>query len=297
MIETAEIDAGESELRLRSLSFERRIAYERARREWSGIELSFERFEAHLLALGYTSRMPREASSLYLCLGCATGSPAACAALELRYFDTLRAALYRMNRGPADDILQQIRGRLLVGPEPKIGSYRGDGSLAAWLRSVALNAGRDYVRASYLARARHRALVTVIDAPDLGLRTRLEMPDELAFRDRHAQACKQALSSAMLALPLEQRRLLYNHHVLGLGIDTLGKMYGVNRATAARRIQRALHAVQQRLWKELALRFIKLDRRELGEIMRSMAEHMQCSATELLVLEASPPRQEAISSL
>lgn len=284
-MEMPAISPAEPELRSFSLSFERRLAYERARQEWKGIELSFECFEAHLLVLGYTSRMPRETSSLYLCLACARGIPAACAALEARHFEALRGVLCRMDRELIDDILQQIRSRLLVGPEPKIGSYRGDGSLAAWLRSVALNAARDYLRASYLARARHRALVAAVEAPGMGLRTRLDAPDELAFRDRQALACKHALSGAIGALPSEQRRLLYNHHVLGLGIDALGKMYGVNRATAARRIQRALQAVQHGLWRELSVRFGRLDRRELGELMKATAEHMQCSATELLMPE------------
>ncbi len=272
-------------LRPLSVYCKRRGAYERARDEWPELRLSFEQFEQHLLALGHAGDQPREAGSLYLCLACALGLPAAHAALEALYFPWLRKELCCIDPDLADEMLQQVRSRLLVGPAPKIGLYRGEGSLASWLRAVALNVARDQLRADRAARARRTALASAVQEPGTAMRPWLEAPDELAFRAQRVQLCEQALTRAVGALSVAERSLLHNHFVLSLSIDVLGPMYGVNRATAARRIQRALRVLQRRFWRELELELGSLEQGEASELLRATARQLYCNVEDLLLHE------------
>src|SRR4029079_5609469 len=101
-----------------ALERERRCAFDAARACWPTLSVSFQDFSRHLAGLGYERKWPPELGCLYLCLACAQGCRTACRLLDARYFPALRTFLCKFDSRPdvLDDLLQQIRYRLLVGP-------------------------------------------------------------------------------------------------------------------------------------------------------------------------------------
>jgi len=148
--------------------------------------------------------------------------------------------------------LQQIRYRLLVGPAPRIRTYRGEGSLDGWLRKVANTIAVDSIR---INRGRERRAYRL--SQDTVCIERIHAaaatpPDEHLHRERYASVIQRALRQSIHALPGDQRQLLHHYYVSGSSIDQLGAMYGCDRSTAARRIVRCVRLIQRALRKELS---------------------------------------------
>ncbi len=260
----------------------RREAFDQARRKWPAINLNYQQFSEHLLRLGYTETLPSQPSSVYLCLGCSLALPAACAALEAGYFPRLRHAVSRIDTVSAEDVLQQVRDRLLVGQAPKIGTYRGDGLLTGWLRVVAVNTALDCKRTD---RARWQHGLGLRDAAvveDLKQRGRATTPEDLAFRGEYVRICDRALRGALRSLAAGERRLIYHYFFLGRTVDVLGRIYSIDRSTAARRIQRALAAIRRRLKVELSSHFPDLAEHELSSVVGALYDELDLSASDLL---------------
>jgi RNA polymerase sigma-70 factor len=238
---TASLDAG------------RWQAFEDAREQWSELHATFEDFSAHLDQLGYRRDLPTHPGSLYLCIACGQGCDVACKLLETRYFPALRSHISKFDARPdvIEDLLQQVRFRLLVGTKPRIRSYRGRGSFDAWLREVARSVAIDSIRVD-LSRDRRvrRCSQDAMCKEQVHAATPLA-PDEHVFRQRYVHMVQHALIQSIQTLPRDRRQLLHHYYVSGLNIDQLGSLYSVNRSTAARRIQRSVRSIQRTLRKEL----------------------------------------------
>jgi len=241
--------------------------YALGRSTWTEIALSYERFHRHATRLGYSCCVvPAHPRDLYLCAACEDGQSAAYQALEARYFPTLGRVLCRIlgDQAAAEEVLQEIRTRLFVGSAPKIANYRGSGPLAGWLRTLAVHAAQDRLRANSVQRGRLRQLAsaqrTVLCAmtPDEG--------GETAFRRDYAQVCARAWSAAIGSLAAQERRLLHHHFVSGLSIDRLGPLYRVHRATIHRRIRRATEQVRCQVRQALARHYRDLAQRDLDAL-------------------------------
>jgi RNA polymerase sigma-70 factor len=231
-------------------------AYQQARAHWPDLKVTFEDFSDHLARLGYRRELPAQLDGLYLCIACAQGCPSACKQLEARYFPALRGFVSKIDprRDAVDELLQQIRYRLLVGPEPRIRDYRGQGSLDGWLRRVARTVALDSIRVRVgrerlLQRLRH----------DCACSAQLQaspppLPDEQLQGQSYDQIVRCALQESLRSLPNDLRQLLRHYYVGGLSIDQLGTLYAVNRSTAARRILRSVLMIRRSLRKELARR-------------------------------------------
>jgi len=89
-----------------------------------------------------------------------------------------------------EEVLQEIRTRLLVGSNPKISSYRGSGALSGWLRSLAVNAAQDRVRSNIVQRGRLRRIAAAERGRPSA--TTLEDSAEQPFRSDHARVCGRA---------------------------------------------------------------------------------------------------------
>jgi RNA polymerase sigma-70 factor (ECF subfamily) len=237
-----------------------RVAFDQARTHWPSLDVSFEDFSKHLARLGYERDLPPQLGSVYLCLACAQGCPSACRLLDARYFPALRAFLSKFDSRAdvIDDLLQQIRYRLLVGLTPRIRSYRGQGSFEGWLRKVAATIAVDSIRV-HIGRERllHRLGQDKV-CSDQTYATPPLPPDEQLHHERHARMVQRALNQSIQTLPSDRRQLLHHYYVDGLSIDQLGAMYGCNRSTAARRVVHGVQMIQRSLRKELA--------RELGAL-------------------------------
>jgi len=169
-----------------------------------------------------------EADDLYLVLGCASGSVAALRAFDTR-LESLRPALRRAGADAAtiDDLLAQLRARLLVAPEgtpPKVLQYQARAKLGGWLRVAAM---RDY---GALAKKRP----TGDDAELEALLVSTGDPELEELRQRFRAEFAGAFSVALAALEDKDRAVLRLHLVDRLSIDRIGSLYDVHRSTAAR---------------------------------------------------------------
>lgn len=227
-----------------------RPAFQQARDRWSWGPLSFHEFCTHLTRLGYTSSLPAETASLYLCAACCNGVPGACETLEELYFPGLRLLLRaRCGEQRAEDIIQDVRERLLVGPAAKLATYRGDGPLAGWIRRVVLNLASDRMRSD---RARHLRLLRLRASESAGHEHGQRSPEELLTEAQLGAACQRALSAILASISRRDQQLLRHAYVANLSIDEIGAMYAVDRSTAARWLKRTIELTRSRL--QLALR-------------------------------------------
>jgi RNA polymerase sigma-70 factor (ECF subfamily) len=242
-------------------------AYAQGRKAWPEVELSYERFHAHVTALAYTSCVvPAYPADLYLCAACAGGESAAYQALEATHFPGLGRAVFRIlgEKAGTDEVLQEIRTRLFVGSNPKISSYRGSGALSGWLRSLAMNAAQDRVRSNIVQRGRLRRLATA----ERGSPTTITLEDspEQPFRGDYARVCGRAWCGALATLGSADRQLLHHYFVSGLSIDALGPLYGVHRATVHRRIRKAVERVRQQVHERLLRHYRDLSEGDLDAL-------------------------------
>jgi RNA polymerase sigma-70 factor (ECF subfamily) len=242
-------------------------AYLQGHQTWPQLELSYERFRAHVGALAYTSCVvPAYPADLYLCAGCANGESAAYQALEATHFPSLERAVYAIlgEKAGTEEVLQEIRTRLFVGSSPKISTYRGSGSLSGWLRSLAVNAAQDRVRANIVQRGRLRRLATAERGSPSA--TTLEDSAEQPFRRDYARVCHRAWCAALATLGSAERQLLHHYFVSGLSIDVLGPLYGVHRATVHRRIRKAVERVRNQVRERLLRHYRDLSETDLDAL-------------------------------
>lgn len=223
---TEAVDVGEA----------RRQAHAAARARWPEIEVPLPRFANHLESLGWVRALPQQTEELYLCCGCSIGIREACRRLDTEYFPELEDCLARQCRRSdfIEEVLQQTRERLLVGPKRKIASYRGTGPLSAWLRRVARHVASDLFRSE----RKHRRLAAA------GGRYRLEVTEQRPLEPasphsldtRYLGDLERAVLEAMARLSADDRRLLYLHHMQGLSIDEIVPRLGRDRSNVYRRL-------------------------------------------------------------
>jgi RNA polymerase sigma-70 factor (ECF subfamily) len=201
-------------------------AHDRALRAWPGVRLDIKQLEAHLARLGCAGPLPAHVSDVYLACACSQGDPVACRLFEARFAADIRAAAGRLCTDPAlrEEVVQQVRHKLLVGEPPGLAKYTGEGSLSAWLRAVARRAAIDALRAR---KQRETGRVSNLQANDSSIESRID-------RARFLSLFERCLGLAFSALPARDRNLLRMHYAGSVGIDALGRAYGVHRATAAR---------------------------------------------------------------
>ncbi|HLL23622.1 MAG TPA: hypothetical protein VK427_15900 [Kofleriaceae bacterium] len=128
-----------------------------------------------------------------------------------------------------DDALQIARVRLVLGEgdrSPGLASYRGRGSLAAFVRTAVLRIAIDLTR-------RDR------ETPDEDIEAMLADghidPELELMRTHYAGVLRDALRAAWQALAAHDRFVLGLQLHEKLDLDAIAKLYQVHRATAARR--------------------------------------------------------------
>jgi RNA polymerase sigma-70 factor (ECF subfamily) len=210
------------------------------------------------------------AGDLYLTVACACGDATAIKLVDEHYIATLVSALPGfIQRQAAEDIIQLVRVRFLIGQHgrpPRIGDFDGTAGLATWLRVAAIR------MAISLHRKHQRE--TLLDAVDAVA----EAPDpELALLQRQYGAeFHAAFRSGFVSLTPRERNLLRHHIVDRLGIDGIAALYGVHRATAARRLARARTTLIKRLRRELQAR-LHLDRQQLEGVLALLQGKLELS--------------------
>jgi RNA polymerase sigma-70 factor (ECF subfamily) len=245
-------------------------AIEDARTAWPEIAVPEHVFLAYLAAKIGALGTPGDyrmlhTTDLALACACVQRCSRAIDSFTNRYRTTMKRAMARggVSGAEADELWGVLREKLFFGREPRVAKYSGRGALAGWIRVVARNAAVTQSGAAH----RHVGLEEVLDTPD----TQVDAETRY-LTSVYSAELRTSLSRAIQSLSSRDRALLRQHHVDGWTVDTLGKHYGVHRATAADWLVRARAVVARDVRKDLAER-LSLPSRELDSVLR-----IACSA-------------------
>ncbi|MDY7227158.1 sigma-70 family RNA polymerase sigma factor [Hyalangium rubrum] len=220
------------------------------------------------------------ATDLYLAFACAQGVAPALAEFERRLEGVVGAAIthLRPSRVFVEEVHQRLRQRLLLAQEgalPKVLEYRGRGTLAHWLRAVALREALNLL-AQQQARGAQEPLgaITELAAPG---------PDpELALlKRRYAPEFKGALEAALSNLPARERNFLRLFFIEGLTVEQIARMDGTHKSTVSRRMASARETVLQQMRLQLQER-LALSVSELDSLVEQMRSQLDLSLARAL---------------
>jgi RNA polymerase sigma-70 factor (ECF subfamily) len=256
----------------------------KAESSWPALALSRDGFLEHIASLvGVSGLSDLAAADLYVAYGCVANSPAAIATFDTILREGVQAAVTRLRLDGArsDDVLQRARERLLVGEgraRPKISTYGGRGPLGAWARVAALRVAYDFV-----AERSQRDLVR--EAENDLLHVAAETDPELELlATRYGAALNDALREALLALESRDRALLRYSFVESLSVDSIGTIYGVHRATAARWVAAARERLSDGAREKFRAK-VQLTEAELESVTRALRSYLDISLERLLSSE------------
>jgi RNA polymerase sigma-70 factor (ECF subfamily) len=263
--------------------------YERGRDTWPQIDvdlLTFSQYVTARVALDEVDRL--HAGDLYLSVACARGDARAITLVDEHYIARLVSALPGFIQQPvADDVIQLVRLRFLFGERgasPRIGDFNGTASLATWLRvaaiRIAISLHRQHDRETMVD-----DLDAVADAPD---------PELALLQQQYGAEFRAAFRQGFVSLTPRERNLIRLHIVDRLGIDHIAALYGVHRATAARRLARARSTLIKRLRRELQAR-LQLDRKQLEGVLALLQGKLELSLR--LFLTPSLDARDAIDAV
>ena len=105
-------------------------------------------------------------------------------------------------------------------------------------------------------------------------------------QNRYRAHFREAFTAAIAALPSEQAHLLRLHVIDQLNIDQIGALYGIHRATAARKVNGARTALFEQTRAELMTR-LRVSRNEFDGIMDLVRSHLDVSIAGALAARPS----------
>jgi len=269
-------------------------AYDRGRQTWDTVGISYDEFEAHVQGLGH-KEVPGHAADLYLTAACRLGRGQALQLFERDYILRSRGAIQSIVRDSAavDDILQDVRSRLIAGPASKVACYRGTGPLGSWVRSIALNVARDHLRTEAARRRAEEAQAWSFSLGSSDALLRPDSPARCVLRRGRGQASVDAIRVAFQALEPHERQLLHDHYLRGLSIDILAPLCLVNRATVARRIRRATDEVARQVRKQFGALYPREDAHSLDALALAVCRDLIADAVALLGVPEAPDSSPA----
>ncbi|MDQ3367328.1 MAG: hypothetical protein M3680_18040 [Myxococcota bacterium] len=168
----------------------------------------------------------------------------------------------------ADEIAGRMAEKLWLGRSsggaPVLAAFTGEAPLAAWLRVIAYRDGVELLR--------------VREVPDDLLVDRVVAttePELAMLRTAYLVAFKRCFRAAFARLSLHDRDLVRRHHLDGLSLEELAKLYGSHRATVARWLAK----VRQQLVTETraALRDELSASTDLDDVLALIASRLEAS--------------------
>jgi len=256
---------------------------EAARTEWPTLPLpaeSFIRHLAHHLPAGKAAEVMRNlrGADLYLACACATEAPSALRAFEQHILRHIPARLGKVSPTLAEEVLQVLRERLLVGngnTPPRIASYGGRGPLLTWVSIIAARITRELVGRD----ERHQL---VAEPPEELARLLAPSDPEYALlREDARQLLAESLRKAVAVLSEQERTLLRLHHFHGFTMDRLALIYGSSRSNVARKVADAREQLLERVRMELAP-LLKQDQLALESLLGLVSSRLDISLLGLL---------------
>ena len=231
-----------------------REVYEAAQRAWPNVALAFERFVAHAAEVAFAPGAGSDADTansadLFLACACGDGDRAGIDALEERYMGPTRSSLKRLDARPEfiDDVMQELRAKLLLPPEPRILRYGGRGPLLAWIRVAASRIAIDSLRAVRDDVLREARDPDLLERVDFG-------PEVQLLRAAYRDAFQEAVSAALAGLTPKDRNLLRRHLIDRMTLEEIAGPYAVHPATVARRLMALREQIAAAVRDHLAVR-------------------------------------------
>ncbi len=222
---------------------------------------------------------------LWLAYGCGQGNAAALRAFEEAHFDEVGPALARMHeryrRMELDDVKQLLRQRLFLsedGAPPRVLDYSGAGELRSWFKVALVRTVLNLVTRGHPELPSEEELFLALPSPEAD-------PELQLLKAKYRHEFRAAFTEALAALPAKDRTLLRQWFIDRLGIDELGLLNDVHRATAARWLTAARDALVEQLRRSFAGR-LKVSQGELDSILRLI--HSQVSITPSGFLRDKP---------
>ncbi len=162
------------------------------------------------------------------------GDVAAFEILYRRHNDSLYRYLLRccLDRDAAEDVFQEVWGKIIKSR----GNYRRTAKFTTFLYRVAHNCFIDHIR-------RNKRHLGKADTDPDQFANPCDEPDLAAEKD----LARERLEIALLALPDEQRDVFLLHEEVGLTLDSIAHVTGVNRETAKSRLRYALNKLKAAL--------------------------------------------------
>ena len=264
-----------------------RPLFEAGRRAWPELTIDEDSFRAFLAGAEADEADEARAADLYLACACARRDEQALAIFARLFTPDLDRIAVRA-RAPGvspEDARQMLLDRLLVSDAdrtPRIASYRGRGSLRNWIRAAAARALIDLHRAGGRGRE-----VTVEHS--LFEQLAGELDPEMAYLRRHYRdEFAAAFEVAVRSLSPRDRNHLRHVFVQHLTIDQIGAIYGVHRATAARRLAAARDALLAATRAELGRR-LDIEATDIDSIIRLLGSQFDLSLQRIFTSTSAPP--------
>jgi len=209
---------------------------------------------------------------------CALGDAAAIRTFEARYFVGVDRAIGGIVRdvGAIDEVRQELRQKLFVGEPAPVLQFVGNGDLGRFVQVAALRIALNLRRGDNRRRARNEHFVN--DDPELA--GAVTDPEMEFVKQTYRARFKEAFEAAVDALTPRDRNLLRCHLQQRLGIDEIGVLYGVHRATAARWLAAARAQVSEGTREHL--RRTLQDDAELDELMALARSKLDLSISRVL---------------
>jgi RNA polymerase sigma-70 factor (ECF subfamily) len=252
-------------------------AYEAGVAAWPGVALSRTDFDDRVRLMQVEpDNLQARGADLYLAIACAGQNAAAVGQFERTFLAALPRQLGRvaLTTHEEDELRQQVRVKLLVGPNPKILEYKGSGPLGAWVRVCALRMALDYKSSPEQAK---RGDNDALDALVGGTVAAESMLDT----EHHREAFHEALQDSLAMLTAREKTLLRLHFIDGMNIDALGTVFQVHRATVAR----WLVAIRTRLLEDVRRKLsleIGASSSEAQSLVRLLRSEVQVSIQRIL---------------
>lgn len=214
-----------------------------------------------------------EGADLLLAAACLAKDARALAYLDALLVNEVRRAVSPLDTTNVlvDEVTQLVRERLLM-PPPRLADYAGQGSLASWIRAVAVRVALNARRPG----AREEAVSTVPDQP------LADADPELALlRSRYREAFRAAFGEAVGTLTARERTIMRLTALDGLTCAQVGQMYGKDASTVSRGLaaSRAVLLEKTRLTLSTSL---SLSPSALDSLMRVADSELDLSISRLL---------------
>lgn len=251
--------------------------YHAGRTAWPGLRMDLSSFQQWVHTSGIDiGALAERGEELYLVAGCVAQDPEAHQAFERRYLSALHQNVGRiaLSADQADELRQQLRVTLLLGAEPKIGTFRGQGPLGAWVQVCA-------VRLALKLGAANDRLASADAGVLEGLVSQDADQELLAAKSQYRDTFQAALEECFSALPSRQKTLLRMHFLDGMSIDEMGQVFHVHRATIARWLVAVRREVLDQLCHKISMN-LRTSSSEFRSMVRLVRSDVRLSLHRIL---------------